>query len=103
MPDSLQRIEQTAFEYCSSLRSITIPAGVIDIEGEAFWGCTTLSAVFCLPQIPPTLGTDVFTGAHECFIYIPYSSDHSILEAYKTATNWAAYADRILELPEDYQ
>lgn len=33
-------------------------------------------------------------------IYVPYSEDHSILEAYKAATNWSVFANKIEEIPQ---
>lgn len=33
-------------------------------------------------------------------VYVPYSSDHSILDAYKTATNWSSLANYMQEEPQ---
>ncbi len=35
-----------------------------------------------------------------CKIYVPWSADHRILNAYKVANGWIDYADRIYELDE---
>jgi hypothetical protein len=52
------------------------------------------------PTTPPTLGTGVFNNiVDDCVIYVPYSEDHSILNAYKTAANWSTYASKIQEEP----
>ena len=60
---------------------------------------------------PPTLGNNqVFhydNGAGSFYkntllkIYVPYSADHSVLNAYKTTGNWTTYADYIFELNQD--
>lgn len=51
---------------------------------------------------PPTLaGTNPFYGSALSAIYVPYSSDHSILEAYKTATNWSSFSSKFTELDEN--
>lgn len=34
----------------------------------------------------------------DCIIYVPYSQDHSILNAYKTASNWSTYANQMIEM-----
>lgn len=48
---------------------------------------------------PPTLsGANPFYGSNLSAIYVPYSSDHSILEAYKTATNWSNFSSKFVEL-----
>ena len=39
-------------------------------------------------------------GNNNIKVYVPYSSDHSILEAYKTATNWSTYASLMVEEPQ---
>lgn len=51
---------------------------------------------------PPTLAASsgIFPNMNEGggrTIYVPYSSDHSILNAYKTASNWSALANYIEE------
>lgn len=53
-----------------------------------------------IPTTPPTLAnSNVFNGMSTNYykIYVPYSADHSILEAYKTATNWSTYAAIMVE------
>lgn len=44
LPNSLEKIESYAFEGCTNLESITIPAGVTSIKA-AFFGCASLSDV----------------------------------------------------------
>ena len=54
----------------------------------------------------PTLGSNVFRryqGSNAVAntllkIYVPYSADHSVLAAYKAASNWSDYANYIFEL-----
>jgi len=49
----------------------------------------------------PTAGTTIFDSIQsDCIIYVPYSADHSILEAYKTANNWSTYATYMQEEPQ---
>lgn len=61
-----------------------------------------ITAVHILSTTPVALGQYTFgyTGTNPMqtpLIYVPYSADHSVLNAYKTA--WATYADYIFEEP----
>jgi hypothetical protein len=53
------------------------------------------------PTTPPTLAnSNAFQNIpSDCIIYVPYSADHSILNAYKTATNWSSQASKMQEEP----
>lgn len=94
---------QGAFEGCTSLIEATLPNTLTNINPIAFIGCTALTTVVCLATTPPTLGhTNAFSGCTALeSIYVPYSEDHSVLEAYQSATNWSAYASIIKELDEN--
>lgn len=116
----LTEIRDSAFNYCSALTSIDIPNSVTSIGGSAFWGCTSLTSItipssvtsignsvfrncsnltnFTISAVtPPTLGSLAFNGANNCLIYVPTES----VDAYKAATNWSSYADRIQAIPNN--
>lgn len=63
----------------------------MDSFSTTYWG--KLKSVTIKAIIPPTLGTYAFYGAFATngVIYVPSES----VEAYKTATNWSAFADKI--------
>ena len=61
LPNSLQRINWGVFNYCTSLRTIWIPAGVTYV-GDAFYGCTNLAVT-----APSTL-RDTFSVPEGCTI-----------------------------------
>lgn len=85
------------FYRCASAKIIRIPASVTAINQLALYGCSSLEKIICEATTPPTLGnTNAFTNTNSCPIYVPDAS----LEAYKTAVNWSAYADRIHPLSE---
>lgn len=91
MPDSLQTIGSWAFEQCAKLTSIDIPKNVNTINHGAFNG-TGIKSMTIRAATPPTLiGTVPATT-----IYVPADS----VEAYKSHTNWAKYADKILPISE---
>ena len=88
---------------CSQISSLTIPASVTSIANGAFNNNYKLTEVHLLPTTPPTLAnSQAFTvGAPAGRIYyVPYSSDHSVLNAYKTASQWSNLASQIQEEPQ---
>lgn len=101
IPDSIINIGSYTFSNCYNLAFINIPDGVTNIGGNAFSSCYGVFAYHFASMTPPTLSsTTVFNNMpSDCIFYVPYSEDHSILEAYKTATNWSTYADKIQEEP----
>ena len=81
-------IGDKAFRMCH-LTALTIPSSVVSIGDEAFQtSANTLTSITINATIPPTIGTNVFSGS-SCFIYVPCES----VASYKNA--WSMYADRI--------
>lgn len=102
IPDSVTSIGSQTFSNCSSLRSIVIPDSVTSIDSQAFYNCYGMLEYHFLPETPPTLAnTNAFSNImSDTVIYVPYSADHSILNAYKTETNWSTYATYMQEEPQ---
>ena len=80
------------FNSCNDLRSVRLPVTLTSIGELVFYGCT-LDELIMDATTPPTLGS--FRGTINA-IYVPDAS----VTAYREATNWSAYADRILPLSE---
>lgn len=92
----LGSIPQDGFRYCSGLQSVELGNVVTSIGIRGLRDCTGLQKIIVRAATPPTLGADALTSTNSCPIYVPDAS----LEAYKTAVNWSAYADRIHPLSE---
>lgn len=113
IPNGVTEIQVDAYSECLSWLDITIPANVTSIGDSAFrtsyygsdepelrammLNMNANRRVTVLATTPPTLGAGVFsitTGEPDIAsypIYVPAES----LEAYKTATNWSYYANRL--------
>ena len=99
IPEGVTSIGNNAFGNCYSLSSVTIPEGVTSIGSNAFTSCYGMAEYHFLPTTPPAIANkSTFTNIQsDCIIYVPYSEDHSILEAYKTANFWSTYASWMQE------
>lgn len=118
IPNSVRTIGETAFSGWRSITELTIPSGVVSIGNQAFSQCSALTSVIiegsttfenlvfamcsgltsvtCLATTPPTVGFNMFYDTSNALtIYVPSAS----VNAYKTATNWSTYANRIQAIP----
>lgn len=94
--ESAKSIAVNSFLYCYGLASIHIPSSVESLAANAFLYCYGVKEYHFQSITPPTIQTSTFTGiVDDCIIYAPAGA----VDAYKTATNWAALADRIQEEP----
>ena len=78
-----------AFMNCA-FRQLTLPAGVVRIEEDAFKGCESMKAVNILAEDPPVMD-DIYLGEYADVIRVPAAS----LEKYRTAPGWSQWKDKI--------
>lgn len=99
IPSTITSIGAGAFHSCYGLTSVTIPSSVTYIGDSAFLNCYGIKEYHIGATTPPSLaGSSAFTGiAPDCVIYVPASANHSVLNAYKSATNWSVYAGKMRE------
>ena len=73
------------------VESVTIPSTVTTINTGAFMGVVTFKKIIFLGVTPPSMADSGINALNLEAILVPYDS----VEAYKTATNFDAYADYI--------
>ena len=93
IPDSVQTIGESVFNGSWQIKTITIGAGVKSIGNYAF--NISSNAVYTIrATTPPTIQPSTFYASANPTFYVP----QGCAEAYKTATNWAQFADMIYEV-----
>ena len=89
---------KTIMDYMFSgvrMQNVTIPASVTSIGTQAFYDCRVLNHVKCLNEVPPTMGTDVFTECSSLGSTNSIAVPSASLSAYQEATNWSVYSSRM--------
>ena len=99
---AVKTIRSSAFGFCRNLQRVTLGINTKTIEIYAFYNAggqaqLTNMTITCKATTPPTLSSGGFPPPqYITAIRVPANS----VEAYKTATNWAQYADKIIAIPE---
>ena len=100
IPSEITEIGNNSFSNCYSLVTITIPSKVTTIGDTVFSGCYGAKEYHILPSTVPTLGANAFRNIpSDCIIYVPRSENQTVLNNYKTASNWSTYASYMQEEP----
>lgn len=96
IPEGVTSIGQMAFSGIFALAELEIPSTVTSIGKFAFLYVDGSGVFHVRATTPPTLEATAMT-ASAADIYVPYSADHSVYDAYLAATNWSNLGDRIHE------
>jgi microcystin-dependent protein len=91
--NSITSIGDWAFTNCYSLTSVIIGNIVTSIGEEAFAYCRSLESVIFFAKTPAVIFSNSFQNTSSSLKLYCYSNS---LQAYKTATNWSDYADKII-------
>lgn len=89
----------TYFRNCPNLTYACLPSTLTLVHFETFWYSPIDTFVFLATTPPTCKGVNRLRSTAK--VYVPYSADHSILDAYKTASNWSSVASQLYELDED--
>ena len=95
LKEGLKTIGNNAFNGVRALQTLILPSTVTSIGNNAFFTSYCLPSVTVLATTPPTLGSTAFKSNRIKKIYVPAES----VEAYKSATNWSNYAEKIEAIP----
>ena len=92
--NSVTSIGESAFSSCIRLTRVIIGNTVASIGNHAFYDNSYLMDVIILPTTPPTLDSDAFSYISSTAVFtVPKGT----LDAYKTASGWSTYADKMVE------
>lgn len=90
------------FSYNKNLSVAILPDTLTTLGVSTFYQCSSLSTLVIKAQTPPATawselkGTPIASGTGS--IYVPDDGTGKIVEDYKNATNWSAYASRIFPI-----
>ena len=93
IPESIERIEYSAFQYCDELKSVSLPSKLTIIGKDAFRDCNKLESVVSKNPVPPTISDLTFTKLMGVVLYVP----KGCVEAYRSADHWR-YFEHIVEM-----
>ena len=96
LPD-IPSIGSMSFRNCNALLYVKLRSSINEIKGYAF-DCANIRTFIIEAIVPPIIETTTFVPSTKFngYFYVPNDS----VEAYKSATNWASYADKIKPLSE---
>ena len=98
LPEGVTTIGQMAFSSCFGFEDFIIPSTVTKIDKFAFLYNDGMNTFHVRATTPPVLEATAFTESIPGLtIYVPYSEDHSVLNAYLAATGWSGRGDQIRE------
>lgn len=95
IPIGLTRIYTGSFSNCKNITELTFRGSVTQIDNNAFASCTNclLYNFSNCNAVPKLNATNAFWAINaNCKIVVP----DSLVTAWKTATNWVTYADKII-------
>ena len=98
LEEGVEIISDNAFSSCVFPKPLdcNLPSSIERIGAYAFNGCENLYSITVGAIVPPIGGEGMFNNTNDSPIYVPSES----VDAYKTASGWRNYADRIQAAPE---
>ena len=98
LSEGIGSIGYRTFDSCGNLINVTIPASVASIDSFAFQcgSAENKCTITMLSSTPPSIQSNSFVATYLNQIIVPAGCG----DAYKAATNWANFADYIVEATE---
>ena len=93
--NSVTTIGYNGFYNCKVLKTIEL-TNITSIGDRAFETCPSLKYLKINASSVPTAGSAILDNSGICKIYVV----DSLVDSYKTATNWSTYASRIFSLTQ---
>lgn len=90
--NNIRKISNDAFRGCIRLKNIIFPDSIVEIDERAFYRCDALADIYLKSTTPPSLG-GINAIPYTTIIHVPIGSGN----AYRNATNWSYYSDKIIE------
>ena len=110
IPEGIVEIGSQAFAESQGITGVDLPSTITTLGSELFIRQRATKTLIIRASTPPTTTDSTLRGCafndtrYQTTIYVPYSQDHSILNAYKNHSYWGqfdnAYNNQILELPQ---
>lgn len=103
IPEGVTSMGQNVLNAINHCPKIILPSTITSIGVNSVVSYALTDCV-CRATTPPNLSGNMFyynvtqLTNQGLKIHVPYSSDHSILNAYKAATNWSTYASLMQEM-----
>ena len=105
LPEGLVEIGASAFNG-AKISSVTLPSTLEKIGDTGFYRCGSLKTITSKVGNPPTLGTYVFYDLDASYNAVPLKSIEDIyvpaasVDTYKAADGWSDFSDKIKEIQE---
>lgn len=99
-PETLETIEQDAFQNCNKLTTIVLPSSLKNLADRAFALCVSLTSIWCKATVPPVYvpaqgyesDRTPFTSVNPAIpVYIPVGTK----QQYMTASGWDYFTNFI--------
>ena len=88
IPDSVELVLPNAFKECSELRSVDIESESISLQNCAFGGCDKMTSITCKATIPPIISSETFEYVpRSAKLYVPCAS----IDEYRNADIWSEF------------
>ena len=93
--DTITEIDDYCISECP-LMSLTFGKNISRIGNEAIWAWFLEVIDLTACSIPPAIEEDSFFGLESSYETYEIRVKSTLVDAFKNATNWSAYADRIV-------